>query len=76
MTGLQELQDDILGLEAQLCGKRVELAMAQGERDTARQHLRAMERAVQARRAHRLNIGSDAGECFFDAAGAAAVGVN
>jgi len=74
VTGLQELQDDILGLEAQLCGKRVELAMAQGERDTARQHLRAMERAVQARRAFRLNI--DAGQCFFDVAGEAAAKVN
>ena len=34
MTEIQELHDEILGLEAQLCGKRVELAMAQGEGGT------------------------------------------
>lgn len=71
MTGLQEIQDDILGLEAQLAGKRMELAMAQGERDTARQHLFAMNTAIQARRAFRIGLSEDAGHCFFDAAGAA-----
>ena len=69
MTGIQELHDEALGLEAQLHGKRLELAMAQGEGGTAGQHLRAMERAIQAQRAFRLNAAGDAGQCFFDAAG-------
>lgn len=75
MTAIQELHDEILGLEAQLAGKRLELAMAQGERDTARQHMHAMNAAVIARRAFRIQCADDAGECFFDAAGAAAVEV-
>jgi hypothetical protein len=32
MTGLQELQDAILSLEAQIAGKHMELAYAMGER--------------------------------------------
>lgn len=65
MTGLQEIQDEIFGLEASLAGKRLELAMGQGERDTARQHLHSMKQAVQARRAFRVGLAGDAGQCFF-----------
>ena len=70
MTGIQELHDEILGLEAQIAGKRLELAMAQGERDTARQHLHTMHQAIKARRDFRIQCAEDAGGCFFDAAGA------
>lgn len=71
MTGLQELHDEILGLEAQLAGKRMELAMGQGERDTACQHRRAMEAAIRAHRAFRMACSEAAGHCFFDASGVA-----
>ena len=74
MTGIQELQDEIMGLEAQLCGKRLELAMAQGEKDTARQHLHEMHRVIQSRRDFRIQCAEDAGGCFFDAAGAVDAG--
>ena len=70
MTGIQELHDEILGLVAQLEGKRLELAMAHGERDTARQHMHAMNAAVIDRRNFRIQCAEDAGGCFFDAAGA------
>jgi hypothetical protein len=77
MTGMQELHDEIMGLEAQLAGKRLELAMAQGERDTARQHLHAMHAAIQALRAFRIGVADSAGRCYFDAAGSVdAMGVN
>ena len=77
MTGIQELHDEILGLEAQLAGKRLELAMAQGERDTARQHMLVMNAAAIARREFRIQCAEDSGGCFFDAAGAVdSVGVN
>lgn len=69
MTGLQELHDEILGLEAQLHGKRLELAMAKGEREEAQGHLRAMNHAIQERRAFRINCGTDGGGCYFTAAG-------
>ena len=48
MTGIQELQDAILGLEAQLAGKYMELAYALGERDIAHKHRLAMEQAIKA----------------------------
>ena len=70
MTGIQELHDEVLGLEAQLHGKRMELAAAQGEIDTARQHMNAMYQAIRARRDFRVQCAEDAGGCFFDAAGA------
>ena len=68
MTGLQELQDAILSLEAQLAGKHMELAYAMGERDIAHKHRLAMEQAIKAQRDFRIKCG--AGECFFDQAGA------
>jgi len=71
MTGLQEIQDSILGLEAELHGKRLELAMGQGERDTARQHLQAMKQSIQTRRDFRIAVSEVQGGCFFDAAGQA-----
>lgn len=71
MTGIHEIHDDILGLEAQLAGKRMELAMAQGERETARQHLHAMTQAIQQRRAFRVAVSEQDGGCFFDASGQA-----
>lgn len=67
MTGLQELKDEELGLVAQLAGKRMELAMAQGDLDTARQHKQAMYQAIQERRAFRIALSEAAGECFFTA---------
>ena len=48
MTGLQELQDAILSLDAQLAGKYMELAYALGERDIAHKHRLAMEQAIKA----------------------------
>jgi hypothetical protein len=71
MTGLQELQDEILGLEAALAGKRMELAQGQGEKETARQHQHAMYASIQQRRAFRVAVSDQDGECFFDAAGQA-----
>ena len=68
MTGLQELQDAILSLDAQLAGKYMELAYALGERDIAHKHRLAMEQAIKAQRDFRIKCG--AGECFFDQAGA------
>ena len=68
MTGLQELQDAILSLEAQIAGKHMELAYALGERDIAHKHRLAMEQAIKAQRGFRIKCG--AGECFFDQAGA------
>lgn len=69
MTSIQELQDQILDLESQIAGKRMELAMAQGERDTARQHQQAMYQAIQRRREFRIGLAEQASGCFFDAAG-------
>lgn len=71
MTGIQELQDDILGLEAQLAGRRMELAMAQGERETARHHLHDMTQAIQSRMAFRVATADAQGQCFFNAQGSA-----
>ena len=68
MTGLQELQDAILSLDAQLAGKYMELAYALGERDIAHKHRLAMEQAIKAQRDFRIKCG--AGECFFDESGA------
>lgn len=67
MTGLQELKDEELGLVAQLAGKRMEIAMAQGELDTARQHRQAMYLAIQEHWAFRIALSEAAGECFFTA---------
>lgn len=73
MTGIQELQDAILGLDAQLAGKHMELAYALGERDIAHKHRQAMERAIKAQRDFRIRCGADGG-CFFDQAGARGAG--
>jgi hypothetical protein len=75
MTGLQELKDEELGLVAQLAGKRMELAVAQGELDTARQHKQAMYQAIQERRAFRIALSETQGECYFDAVGRADLAV-
>lgn len=69
MTGLQELEDEIMGVEAELHGKRMEFAMAKGERAEAETHMRAMNDVIKRRRAFRINCGTAAGGCFFDAAG-------
>ena len=69
MTGLQEIQDDILGLEAALAGKRLELAMAKGERIEAKTHLADMEKAVRERRGFRIQCGMSDGGCYFNAMG-------
>ena len=69
MTGLQEIQDDILGLQAQLAGKHMELAMALGHRTEANQYRMEMEQAVKIRRSYRIAVGTSDGGCFFTAAG-------
>ena len=71
MTSLQELQDEILGLEAQLHGKRLEMAMAQGNRSEAQQHQNAIHVATKARRDFRLMVAEQGGENYFSAAGEA-----
>lgn len=69
MTGLQELEDEILGLEAELHGKRMELSMAKGDRVEAETHMRAMNHVIKERRAFRINCEPARGRCFFDAMG-------
>jgi len=69
MTGLQELQDAILSLDAQLAGKYMELAYALGERDIAHKHRLAMEQAIKAQRDFRIKCGTEGGGCFFNASG-------
>lgn len=69
MTGLQELEDEIMGIEAELHGKRMEFAMAKGERVEAETHMRAMNHVIKERRAFRINCGTARGGCFFDQAG-------
>lgn len=70
MTGIQELHDDILDLESKLHGKRLELAMAQGDRVMAEQHRRDMYLAIQKHREFRINVGTEGDGCYFTAAGA------
>lgn len=69
MTGTQELQDDILDLESKLHGKRLELAMAQGDRVMAEQHRHAMYAAIQKHREFRINLRTEGDGCYFTAAG-------
>jgi len=69
VTSEQTLQDDILGLKAQLSGKRLELSMARGKRSQAAHYQRQMYSAIRARRELRLASSEQAGECFFDVAG-------
>lgn len=69
MTQTQEIQDAILGLKAQLAGKRVELAMARGRRSQACKQLRIMESLIKARRDLRIEAGTEQGGCYFAAAG-------
>ena len=65
MNVLQELDDEIMGLEAQLLGKRMERAYAAGERNTAMLLQQQMVITVQRRKALR---GVDDG-CYFADAG-------
>lgn len=69
MTGNQEIHDEILDLESKLHGKRLELAMAQGDRVMAEQHRRDMYLAIQKHREFRINVGTSDGGCYFTAAG-------
>jgi hypothetical protein len=69
MTPSQTLIDMIHALEAQLAGKRMELAMSQGRRDIAKGHMQAMHKAINARRTFRLSIGLADDGCYFDAPG-------
>jgi hypothetical protein len=66
-----QIIDQILALKAQLAGKRLELAMARGNRSAARDHLRAMNRATVARRQLRIASETAQGACYFAAAGEA-----
>lgn len=70
MTKCDQLNDEILGMEAALHGKRLELAMWQGRRADAQKHRGDMESAINARRALRLRLGVQDGGCFFHDAGA------
>jgi hypothetical protein len=70
VTHAQQLQDDILGLEAQLHGKQLELAMEQGNRALAQSHMLAMNDAIRAQRALRIQVQEQGGACYFLAAGA------
>jgi len=63
MTGLQELQDAILSLEAQIAGKHMELAYAMGERDIAQKHRLAMEHAIKAQMDFRIKCGQGGTQC-------------
>jgi hypothetical protein len=69
MTPSQTLVDTIHDLEAQLSGKRMELAMAQGRREVAKDHMQAMHKAINLGREFRLSIGLADDGCFFNAAG-------
>lgn len=71
MNRQQTLCDDIMGLKAQLAGKRLELAMLRGNRRNAQHHQSQMYAVIKARRAHQMQAAERAGECFFDAAGRA-----
>ena len=71
MTPAQNLELEILDLESKLHGKRLELAMAMGDRATAQKHMTAMYAAIEAR-GDFIRMTADANnECFFDAAGQA-----
>ena len=50
---ITQLRDDCLALEAQMWGKRMELAVATGQADEARVHMQAMYAAIQQRYAAR-----------------------
>ena len=69
MTPTEQIQDEILRLKAELAGKRIELAMARGNRPLARKHLRIMESLIKTRRANRIEQGTRNGGCYFVAAG-------
>lgn len=69
MTKCDQLTDEILGMEAALHGKRLELAMRQGRRVDAQTHRLAMEAAIKARRELRMRVGLEGGGCYFDSAG-------
>lgn len=69
MTKCDQLNDEILRMEAALHGKRLELAMWQGRRVDAQAHRLAMEGAINAWRALRLRVGMQDDGCFFNAAG-------
>ena len=71
MTGIQEIQDSIFELEAELAGKHIELALAKGEKAVAHHYKHKMHEAIHARRAFRIAVGQDSDECFFDIAGQA-----
>lgn len=64
MNHTETILDDIHRLNAALAGKRMELAMEQGRREVAKEHMQAMHKAINARREFRMSIGVDEG-CFF-----------
>ena len=69
MNHTETILDDIHRLNAELAGKRMELAMEQGRREVAKEHMQAMHKAINARREFRLSIGLADDGCFFNAAG-------
>ena len=64
MNHTETILDDIHRLNAELAGKRMELAMEQGRREVAKEHMQAMHKAINARREFRMSIGVAEG-CFF-----------
>jgi hypothetical protein len=64
-----KLLDECRELEAQLYGKRIELALHSGCRDDATYWRERMEKVVKDRRDAALGIAEAKGECFFVAAG-------
>lgn len=63
------LLDECRDLEAQLYGKRIELAMHNGLRDDAQHWRQAMEKVIRDRRDAALGAAERAGQDFFVAAG-------
>lgn len=51
---IAQLIDEIRALDEQAAGKRMELAMALGERDEARRHMKEMNALTEARKAARF----------------------
>lgn len=56
MNQIEQLHDEIMGLTAQLDGKRLELALAQGDMTGAHLYMKSMYTEIRRRRAYRSAI--------------------
>lgn len=63
------LLDETRAIEAQLYGKRLEMAMLNGMRESADHWRQCMEMVIRMRREAALELSGQRGECFFVAAG-------